>query len=62
MNTLSLEFTAGNILIKGFRTLLGMVEVRKEENNNGHCWGRPVALMSGFEPERHLGTGREEGI
>jgi hypothetical protein len=26
------------------------------------CWGRPVALMSGFEPGRHLGTERQEGI
>ena len=26
------------------------------------CWGWPAALMPGFEPGRHLGTGREEGI
>ena len=26
------------------------------------CWGRPAALMSGFEPGRHLGTERKEGI
>jgi hypothetical protein len=26
------------------------------------CWGRPAALMFGFEPRRHLGTEREEGI
>ena len=27
-----------------------------------NCWGRPVALMSGFEPGMHLGTERKEGI
>jgi hypothetical protein len=25
------------------------------------CGGWPAALMSGFEPGRHLGTGRKEG-
>jgi hypothetical protein len=26
------------------------------------CWGRPVALMSGFKPGRHLETERKEGF
>ena len=27
----------------------------------GGCWGRPAALMSGFEPGRHLGIWKKRG-
>ena len=30
--------------------------------NAQECWGQPVVLMSGFQPGRHLGAEREEGI
>ena len=61
-------YTNGSLLLQdvtekdtGFYTLVTIdsnVSV-KTVHVQVNCWGRPVALMSGFEPQRHLGAERK---